>query len=80
MAQGQYYSIRDLANISGRPGSTIKDIMNFLTRYDFVRQIGTTEPLFTRSSIILSPTLTIKILQSAAKEPEALKMRRRQLN
>ena len=54
--------------------------MNFLTRYDFVRQIGTTEPLFTRSSIILSPTLTIKILQSAAKEPEALKMRRRQLN
>jgi len=67
MAEGEYYSIRDLINISGQPGSIVTDIVNFLTKYGFVKEIGTTEPLFTRSSIVISPTQSMNILQCMTK-------------
>jgi hypothetical protein len=68
MAEGEYYSIQDLINISGQPGSIVTDIVNFLTKYGFVKEMGATEPLFTRSSIVISPTLSMNILQCIANE------------
>jgi len=71
MAQGEYYSIRDLATFSGQPESIVAGVVSFLTKYGFVKQIGTTDPLFTRSSIVLSPTMSMNILQCIAKEKNA---------
>jgi hypothetical protein len=68
MADGGYYSIRDLTNISGQPRSVVTDVMQFLTTYGFVKEIGTSEPLFTKSSIILSPTQSMNILQCVTKD------------
>ena len=70
MAKGEYYSIRDIANVSGQPGSIITDTMDFLTRYGFVRKTGGNDPLFRKSSITLSPNQTMEILQHIAK-PQA---------
>jgi len=68
MARGEYYSIQDLATLSGYPESMVADVVKFLTTYSFVNRIGATEPLFTRSQIILSPTQSINILQCIAKK------------
>jgi hypothetical protein len=62
MNRGEYYSILDLANISGQPMSVVTDVVKFLADYGFLKQIGRTEPVFTRSSIILSPTQSMNIL------------------
>jgi len=68
MAEGEYYSIQDLINISGQPGSIVTDVLDFLTKYGFVKEMARTEPLFTRSSIVISPTLSMNILQCMTKE------------
>jgi hypothetical protein len=67
MADGEYYSIRDLANISGQPLSIVTDVMQFLTNYGFVKEIDPIERLFTRTSVILSPTQSMNILQCVTK-------------
>ena len=64
MERGKYYSIRDLASISGQPGAIVAGVVASLMRDGFVKRIGATEPLFTRSSIVLAPSLIFKILQS----------------
>jgi len=67
METGKYYSIRDLTNVSGQPRNVVREAVNFLTQYGFVRTIGK-DPLFHRSQIIISPTQTLKMLQDIEKE------------
>ena len=64
MERGKYYSIPDLANLSGQPIAIVAGVVRSLMRDDFVKRIGVTEPLFTRSSVVLAPSLILKILQS----------------
>jgi len=68
MAAGEYYSIPDLTNLSGQPGIIVEDVMRFLTKYGFVKEIVPKERLFTRSSIILSPTQSMNILECVTKD------------
>jgi len=66
MVQGKYYSIRDLANLSSQPGIAVTDVVKFLTAYGFVKRLGTAEPLYTRSSAVLSPSESMKLLKCIA--------------
>jgi hypothetical protein len=63
MGPGMYYSIGDLANLTKEARSPVKQVMRFLTRYGFVQQIGSEEPLFTKTGITLSPAESINMLK-----------------
>jgi len=63
MAQSECYSIRDLANISGQPETIVTGVVNFLNEYGFVKKMGTTEPLYRKSPIVISPTQSLNILE-----------------
>jgi hypothetical protein len=66
MEAGKYYSVRDLAHVSSQQCSIVADVVKFLTDGTFIKQVGTSEPVFTRTSIILSPTQTTNILKCIA--------------
>jgi len=68
MEQGQYYSTKDLANLADEPGVIVADILKFLIAYGFVKQIGKAEPLFTKSTIIISPTQSLNILKCTTRQ------------
>jgi hypothetical protein len=63
MTQGKYYSLHDLANLAGQPRSTVAEVMRFLTKYGFVKRIGATEPVFTKSNVKFSPGESINLLR-----------------
>ena len=63
MRQGNYYTVRDLANLSGQPSNAVTDAVKFLTKYGFIKRLGTEDALFTRTSIKISPADTLNILQ-----------------
>jgi len=63
MRQGNYYTVGDLANLSGQPSSAVADAVKFLTKYGFVKRLGREDALFTRTSIKISPADTLNILQ-----------------
>jgi predicted transcriptional regulator len=68
MTQGKYYSIHDLANLTEQPRSSVSDVLRFLTNYGFVNRIGAKEPVFTKSTVKLSPGETINVLRSVANQ------------
>jgi hypothetical protein len=76
LRRGKYYSVRDLANISGQPRTSVADAIQFLTKYGFTERIGEVEPLFTKSKIELSPSECVRLLEcsviSAGKQSEQI--------
>jgi Fic family protein len=68
MTQGKYYSIHDLASLTGQPRSTVTDVLQFLANYGFVDRIGAKEPVFTKSQVKFSPGETINILRCVAEQ------------
>ena len=66
MTRGEYYSIRDLANLTEHPRSAVADVLRFLTNYGFVNRMGTEEPVFTKSTVEFSPGETINLLKCIA--------------
>ena len=66
MGKGKYYSLSDMAILTGQPKNTAAEIIQFLTKYGFVESIGTSEPLYARSTAKLSPAQTVNILKSLA--------------
>jgi predicted transcriptional regulator len=65
MRNGKYYSILDLARLSGQPGTSVSEVVRFLTEYGFIRRIGTIDPVFTRSTVF-SPRESMKLLECIA--------------
>jgi len=65
MRQGEYYSVRDLANVSDQPGSTVTEVVRFLAKYGFVDAIGAGQ-LFTKSSLKFSPGESVNLLRCIA--------------
>jgi len=65
MKRGEYYSVRDLANLSDQPGSTVTDVVRFLAKYGFVEAVGA-EELFKKSSLKFSPGESVNILSCIA--------------
>jgi DNA-binding MarR family transcriptional regulator len=65
MREGEYYSVRDLANLSNQSGSTVTDVVNFLTKYGFIKPVATKE-LFTKSTIKFSPGESVDLLSCIA--------------
>ena len=63
MAVGEYYSVRDLVNLSGQPGSSVADVMNFLSKYGFVRSFGQPGGVFTKAGSF-SPSESIQLLKT----------------
>ena len=66
MARGKYYSIHDLANLTGQPRSSVADALTFLTEYGFVQRVGANEPVFTKSPVEFSPGESINLLSAIA--------------
>jgi predicted transcriptional regulator len=66
MTRGKYYSIRDLANLTEQPRSTVANVLGFLANYGFVNRVGAKEPVFTRSTVEFSPGETINMLNCIA--------------
>ncbi|MGD0423370.1 MAG: hypothetical protein ABSA92_07920 [Candidatus Bathyarchaeia archaeon] len=60
METGKYYSIRDLANLTDQPNTSITDSMRFLSKYGFVRSFGQLE-IFTKTGK-LSPAKSAQLL------------------
>ena len=75
MRQDSYYSIRDLTILSGQPGGAVADAVKFLTKYGFVKRLGTDEPLFTKTPVKISPADTINLLQRITNTPAQMPTR-----
>jgi DNA-binding MarR family transcriptional regulator len=66
MRQGEYYSVRDLANLSDQSRSTVMDIIKFFSKYGFVEQIGASELFTKKSTVNVSPMQSIYLLSCIA--------------
>lgn len=64
MDAGKYYSIRDLTNLSGESQNTILEVVNFLAKYGFVERVGSTDSVYSKSEIVLTPSKSIEILRA----------------
>jgi DNA-binding IclR family transcriptional regulator len=64
MAKGRYYSVRDLANLSSQPQTTVAGVVEFLAKYGFVERLGVNDPLFIKSTkITMSPAEAANVLR-----------------
>ena len=61
MEAGKYYSISDLAYISGQPRTSIFDSIRFLSKYGFVQRIGQSTEIYTKTGKI-SPARSAELL------------------
>jgi len=68
MIRGKYYSIPDLANLTGQPRNIVADVLVFLTEYGFVESVGVNEPVFTKSQVKFSPGESINLLKCIANQ------------
>jgi DNA-binding transcriptional regulator YhcF (GntR family) len=68
MIRGEYYSVRDLANLTGQSRSTVADVLVFLTEYGFVDSVGANESVFTKSQVKFSPGESINLLKCIANQ------------
>jgi len=66
MGQGEYYSVRDIANLCGEQRSIVAEVMKYLAMEGFIKPVGSNETLYIRSKVILSPTQTANVLRVAA--------------
>ena len=64
MTRGKYYSVKDLANLSGEERSMVVDIVDFLTEYGFIEEAGWDDSIYTRSKITISPTKSVELLKT----------------
>lgn len=64
MKNTEFYSVRDLANLSGEAGSNVSAAVTFLAKYGFVEQLGSNEPVFKKSSMMLSPGESVRLLKT----------------
>jgi DNA-binding IclR family transcriptional regulator len=64
MTDGKYYSVKDLANLTGEDKSTTAEIVRFLAKYGFIEQAGSDDSVFTKSKIIISPAKSIELLKT----------------
>jgi len=67
MAEGKYYSIRDLTSLSGANGSTVAEVVSFLARYGFIERAGWDESIYTKSAIVISPGKSVDLLKELVK-------------
>jgi hypothetical protein len=65
MKEKKYYSVADLATLTGQPRSTVFDVVKFLTEYGFIKCVGVNDPVFIRSTVF-SPRESIKLLECVA--------------
>jgi hypothetical protein len=63
MNKGSFYSVKDLANLSGEAGSSVNEAVRFLTKYGFVQRVGSDEPVFMKTDLVLSPAESMRILK-----------------
>jgi len=64
MTEGKYYSVKDLANLTGENKGTTDEIVRFLAKYGFIEQAGSDDSVFTKSKIIISPAKSIELLKA----------------
>ena len=67
MSEGKYYSVKDLANLSGEKKSTIIEIVSFLAKYGFIERAGWDDSIYTKSEIVISPGKSIEVLKELVK-------------
>ena len=64
MTDGKYYSVKDLANLTGENHATTTEIIRFLTTYGFIEQAGWDDTVYTKSEIVISPGKSIELLKT----------------
>jgi DNA-binding IclR family transcriptional regulator len=64
MTEGKYYSVKDLANLTGENKGTTAEIVRFLAKYGFIEQAGWDDTVYTKSKIIISPEKSIELLKA----------------
>lgn len=71
MDEGKFYSVKDLANLMGEAGSSVGEVIHFLSKYGFVKRVGSNDPVYTRTDIAISPGESIGILKQLVKTQAA---------
>jgi len=66
MVPGKYYTLHDLVNLSGQPGSAVADLVDFLATYGFIDRVGSSELFFTKTALRISLTQCINQLRRIA--------------
>ena len=64
MAEGKYYSIKDLINLSGQDGPLVVEVVSFLARYGFIERAGWDDSIYTKSKIVISPGKSVDLLKN----------------
>jgi DNA-binding IclR family transcriptional regulator len=67
MTEGKYYSVKDLANLTGQNRSTTAEIVRFLAKYGFIEQAGWDDTVYTKPKIVISPGKSIELLKTLVK-------------
>jgi len=63
MADGKYYSVKDLISLSGEDGSLVAEVVNFLAKYGFIERAGWDCSIYTKSKIVISPGKSVDLLK-----------------
>lgn len=63
MRAGEYYSIRDLANVCEQSSSSVAAVMRFLSKYGFVQSYAKSE-VFTKAKFQISPDESVGLLET----------------
>jgi hypothetical protein len=66
MEAGKYYSVNDLASLSGENHNTVLQVVDFLAKYGFVDRVGSVDSVYAKSKIVLAPSESIEILKAFA--------------
>jgi len=67
MADGKYYSVKDLISLSGEDGALVAEIVSFLARYGFIERAGWDDTVYTKSKIVISPGKSVDLLKALVK-------------
>ena len=63
MAEGKYYSLKDLISLSGQDGPLVAEVVSFLARYGFIEGAGWNDSIYTKSRIVISPGKSVDLLK-----------------
>ena len=69
MTKGKYYSVKDLANMTGQERGIVIDIVDFLTEYGFIEEAGWNDSIYTKSKIDISPAKSVELLKTLVSKP-----------
>jgi len=67
MADGKYYSIKDLISLSGVDASLVAEVVTFLARYGFIEKAGWDDTIYSKSKIVISPGKSVDLLKQLVK-------------